>query len=645
MMKRSAEVFNTTLDFTDSLNTTGVSSPTKLRQRMHLHEDLSVSVTCYDNNSKKKNFNDNSNNNCNTSKNDSSSLAVRCRPTSTSTPTTLFLDGRDSKIVWSSTVQIRPDKMEVQNTTRTSTTSATNTTEASKTLSISSQPIELIISSSVPPISSSASLSSSAPHHHRRLVQNHSKLSVPVLKSIFQKSIRRKKPIPSIKVGAELMDKSFGDFIRRLPIIILEDSTYHPKFPFLIWLLMASSKEYVPTFRIKKYILTIIYEVASCRYQDLPQRLPSLSSTHGNNENNNNNNNNMNCTGNTNTRRHPKHPLTLSYLHNKCIARGCTQITDDDFCTGTTTGVTMQHNDELIVWAILVRAKYGGMNGDIKMLHRFAHSWYDRFFLYDYTNPSNFITFHQLKQQLLLSNTNTNKDTDANNITNDSNDEQNLLVEGWKYVPTYVHKSASKQSMERINQRFDNNNNYSAATTTSSCNSYGLPSSTGFLFSCLTKSDVTREGIDFHVSNILDKVFLNNNEFVQELCCNNNELFSLQKHNTFSSSVSPSSASPLSPNQQQQHRRSLLEGVLKHCMWKYSAGVNHRIPLISNNDNKHDNNYHNKNGRDNDDSHTGNSMKQFYISCILPRTTIFSERYIQERLSWSSSSTTTFHKR
>jgi hypothetical protein len=40
----------------------------------------------------------------------------------------------------------------------------------------------------------------------------------------------------------ELMDKALGELLRRLPIIVLEDSTLHPDFPLLVWLMVAESK-------------------------------------------------------------------------------------------------------------------------------------------------------------------------------------------------------------------------------------------------------------------------------------------------------------------------------------------------------------------------------------------------------------------
>ena len=40
----------------------------------------------------------------------------------------------------------------------------------------------------------------------------------------------------------ELADRAWGDLIRRLPIIALEDSSLHPDFGLLVWLMVAESK-------------------------------------------------------------------------------------------------------------------------------------------------------------------------------------------------------------------------------------------------------------------------------------------------------------------------------------------------------------------------------------------------------------------
>lgn len=63
-----------------------------------------------------------------------------------------------------------------------------------------------------------------------------------MLKSILQKSIRRRRPLPAVRVAMELVDKALGELLRRLPIIILEDSMLHPDLPLLVWLMVAESK-------------------------------------------------------------------------------------------------------------------------------------------------------------------------------------------------------------------------------------------------------------------------------------------------------------------------------------------------------------------------------------------------------------------
>ena len=67
--------------------------------------------------------------------------------------------------------------------------------------------LELTISSAIPPY----------PQDKKRwrLVRMHSRLSVSHLKSCLQKSIRRRAPLPAVRVAMELADRSWGDLIRR----------------------------------------------------------------------------------------------------------------------------------------------------------------------------------------------------------------------------------------------------------------------------------------------------------------------------------------------------------------------------------------------------------------------------------------------
>lgn len=100
------------------------------------------------------------------------------------------------------------------------------------------------------------------------LVRIHSKFSVSVLKSILQKSIRRRRPMPSVRVAMELADKSFGDFIRRMPIVCLEDGFLHPDIPLFVWTMIASSKDYIPSHGLVKKLMTIVFEICSVPWRD-----------------------------------------------------------------------------------------------------------------------------------------------------------------------------------------------------------------------------------------------------------------------------------------------------------------------------------------------------------------------------------------
>ena len=113
-------------------------------------------------------------------------------------------------------------------------------------------------------------LSTSIPEHRSpvRLVTHHSSLPVPVLKSILQKSIRRRRPLPSTRVAMELMDKALGPLLRRLSIIMFEDSMLHPDLPLLCWLMAAESKGYKIPQELLSRVLGVVFEVCTCPWTD-----------------------------------------------------------------------------------------------------------------------------------------------------------------------------------------------------------------------------------------------------------------------------------------------------------------------------------------------------------------------------------------
>jgi hypothetical protein len=185
-------------------------------------------------------------------------------------------------------------------------------------------------------------LSSAIPNYESRTVQwvrQHSRLSVSVLKSILQKAIRRRKPLPAVRCAMELADKSLGELLRRLPVIILEDSFVHPDLPLLMWIMMAYPRDFIPHPRLIARIFHIVFEVASCQWLDpLPDN--DLSET-------------------TST------VTTLSLLYEADHVKA--------------PQLTSWRKSEALLWSMLVRAEYGGMKGDVEMLRCYADLWYRRF--------------------------------------------------------------------------------------------------------------------------------------------------------------------------------------------------------------------------------------------------------------------------
>ncbi len=319
------------------------SEEAKLAERFHLNSDGSLSVTCY------------------------------CTYPGLSQP---------DNIQWSTNVLLKPTKR-----------SATNENVDEDQVHMA---VDVSLSSAI----------ATAPRK-LRLVQRHSRLSIPVLKSILQKAIRRRRPLPAVRVAMELADKSLGDLLRRLPIIILEDSTLHPSLPLLTWLMAAHSKDFEPNQFLINKVLCAIYEMASCPWQDLL----------------------------TNKEDGTKRDFSFEEYHKP----GLDNLLEDR---------------ETWIWSMLMRARYGGMGGDIQMLHSYARLWNRR--LESDDNVPNTI-----KVRLAPS------------------FSAKLM---WSILPATIHQTSMGQSSARVTPMVEN----------------GLIA--------LTYLDISTEGIDFHCSSILDVV-------------------------------------------------------------------------------------------------------------------------------------------
>ena len=132
------------------------------------------------------------------------------------------------------------------------------------------------------------------------------------LSSHLQKCIRRMDSIKSIKTAKHFFDLDQNSFLRRLPIIMLEDVTIHESFPILIWLMIAKSKGFHLKIEMLKWILGVVFH--------------------------------------------------LSTLNEK------THYLNNDQCEKT-----IFENDSIFLHALRFRKRYGGMKGDMNMIEYYTH--------------------------------------------------------------------------------------------------------------------------------------------------------------------------------------------------------------------------------------------------------------------------------
>lgn len=157
---------------------------------------------------------------------------------------------------------------------------------------------------------------------------------ISILKSMIQKAFRRGLALEGAHISFQLLIHSPEEFLRRLPIILIEDGLLHWSYPILIWMMIALSKGYHPPLPLLVICLHVYIEGALGKYQDiicgipLEETKPSLP--------------------------HP-HPHLAS-------------ITDIELSAQRT-----------LICSVLLRASYGGMEGDMKMLRHSVAQWATRF--------------------------------------------------------------------------------------------------------------------------------------------------------------------------------------------------------------------------------------------------------------------------
>lgn len=173
--------------------------------------------------------------------------------------------------------------------------------------------------------------------------------------------------------------------------------------------------------------------------------------------------------------------------------------------------------NETILQSILLRARYGGMAGDVKMLKSYGRLWRARFALP--TTPGD------IDVALKSAHASVSDDSHSGELN-------------WFQVPELIHRRAKLQSGVHVTALVKD----------------GIDK--------LLLGDVCLEGVDFHCSGVLDQL-LANEAFVETLHLQLEKLDGIDPAAAFLS------------------RRAWLESVLKKCMWDYSSSVNLRRPIAN----------------------------------------------------------------
>ncbi len=176
---------------------------------------------------------------------------------------------------------------------------------------------------------------------------NH-RVSQSVLASALQKNVRRKRVGPAYRVAKAMSRKNdtFIQCVRRLMIISIEDGTLHPDLPFLAWLMIALSKNFVASNLIKEEVCRIAGELAAQEFRDDGNDFDFVvDEKDGEKEDDD------------------------------------VGVVDDVLPPLSAIQEKFGSNSEEthLISSLIVRAQFGGMEGDVRMLKKFIRVWMRRF--------------------------------------------------------------------------------------------------------------------------------------------------------------------------------------------------------------------------------------------------------------------------
>ena len=169
------------------------------------------------------------------------------------------------------------------------------------------------------------------------------RLAPSLVKSALQKCVRRGRVGGAHRTAALLLAEAPADALRRLLVIAVEDAAAHPDSPLVAWLMCADSKGFKLPRAVVDAVAGFAAELAACAIKDRADPPPKTPTTPPEGRSS------ESAAG----------ALAARNVHAQCAGLGA--------------------RASAIVAALAIRARFGGMAGDVEMLRSFAATWRSRF--------------------------------------------------------------------------------------------------------------------------------------------------------------------------------------------------------------------------------------------------------------------------
>lgn len=166
-----------------------------------------------------------------------------------------------------------------------------------------------------------------------------------LLKSAMQKAVRRGLHATAVRVALQLLIQDPISFLRRLPVVVMEDSILDRGMAAVVWLVMASTKGWKLSRSQVDFLLWVVYCAALCPFREI---VPEPASP-------------------------PENPFSSDPAQ-AVFREEALSPTDPSFPDAAQEGVEAKELESCVA-ALWLRATYGGMPGDVLFLCGFADRW------------------------------------------------------------------------------------------------------------------------------------------------------------------------------------------------------------------------------------------------------------------------------